>query len=191
MQSSTLKIASLRKHYGNLIGTVDNKTETVQNPFNQPAPAVVAKTATKTRGAMSLSVYNRPAMLSRPRTANENILRGVKGLEPVEVDENGTPIEQPVDPRVAEMQVPEGLRMLARTGTEQCRLETMTECEKIKMKLATDGCPMSMAVLERAVMIPEDVEWLPGKREYPNAGQGLMVNPFPKPKKKKKGKKKK
>jgi hypothetical protein len=40
-------------------------------------------------------------------------------------------------------------------------------------------------------MMPEDVEWHPQVREYPHAGEGLMVNPDPKPKKKKKGKKKK
>ena len=48
-----------------------------------------------------------------------------------------------------------------------------------------------MAVLQRAVMMPEDMEWEPKDRKYPGAGTGLMVNPFPKPKKKKKGKKKK
>jgi len=65
----------------------------------------------------------------------------------------------------------------------------MEECQLIKNKLARDGCPMSMAVLERAVMMPEDIEWYPGTRKYPGPGEGLMPNPFPKPKKKKKGKK--
>ena len=46
-------------------------------------------------------------------------------------------------------------------------------------------------VLERAIMMPEEVEVFPGERKYPDPGVGLMVNPFPKPKKKKKGKKKK
>lgn len=81
--------------------------------------------------------------------------------------------------------------MLARTATEQARLETMVEIEQIKEKLARAGCPMSMTTLQRAVMVPEDLEWKPGERKYPHAGHGLMVNPFPKPKKKKKGKKKK
>jgi hypothetical protein len=40
-------------------------------------------------------------------------------------------------------------------------------------------------------LLPEDAEWMPKLRVYPHAGEGLMVNPFPKPKKKKKGKKKK
>jgi len=44
-------------------------------------------------------------------------------------------------------------------------------------------------------MIPEDVEFKEtalgpgGERKYPDAGYGLMENPYPKPKKKKKGKK--
>lgn len=46
-----------------------------------------------------------------------------------------------------------------------------------------------MGVLERAVMVPEDCEWMPGAREYPTPGAGLMVDPNPKAKKKKKGKK--
>ena len=42
-----------------------------------------------------------------------------------------------------------------------------------------------MGVLERAVMVPEDCEWMPGTREYPTPGAGLMVDPNPKAKKKK------
>jgi hypothetical protein len=52
---------------------------------------------------------------------------------------------------------------------------------------------MSMGILEKAIMIPEDIEWKPQERKLPDCGHGLLVNPFPKPKKgkKKKGKKKK
>ena len=46
-------------------------------------------------------------------------------------------------------------------------------------------------VLERAIMMPEEIETYPGERKYPDPGVGLMINPDPKPKKKKKGKKKK
>lgn len=42
--------------------------------------------------AISLSVYNKPEMLARPRTAHVNIYHGVKGLEPPKVDEEGNPI---------------------------------------------------------------------------------------------------
>jgi hypothetical protein len=47
-----------------------------------------------------------------------------------------------------------------------------------------------MLTLQKAILMPEQVEYTPGERKYPGPGAGLMVNPFPK-KKKKKGKKKK
>lgn len=50
---------------------------------------------------------------------------------------------------------------------------------------------MSMTVLQRACLIPEDFECNPKEKKYPTPGEGLMINPFPKPKKKGKGKKKK
>jgi hypothetical protein len=80
-----------------------------------PDPPMQIKKAEST---MSLSVYNKTTQLQRPKTAAVNILKGVKGLEPVPVDEEGNPLAQePVDQRIAEMQVPEGLRMMCRTGT--------------------------------------------------------------------------
>lgn len=58
----------------------------------------------KTESTMSLSVYNKTDMLKRPKTAAVNILKGIKGLEPVPVDEEGNPLPQePVDQRIAEM----------------------------------------------------------------------------------------
>ena len=83
----------------------------------------------KTASALSLSVYNRAQALARPRTANVNILQGVKGLEPVPMDEEGNPIEQePEDQRIAEMKTDGGLKMMPRTGTEMYRHEGMVEC---------------------------------------------------------------
>jgi hypothetical protein len=46
-----------------------------------------------------------------------------------------------------------------------------------------------MTVLQKACMMPEDIEWVPKERKYPTPGENLMVNPSPKVKKKKKGKK--
>jgi len=66
----------------------------------------------------------------------------------------------------------------------------MVEMQQIKETLASRGQIISMGVLERAVMGPEEWEWMPGTREYPTPGAGLMVDPNPKAKKKKKGKKK-
>ena len=189
MQRSKQKIASLRKFYGGLIGTTDNHQETYENLF---MPGATINPKFKNDPKLSLSVYNGTASLARPKTAAVNILKGVKGLEPEPVDEEGNPLPQaPVDTRIAEMQVPEGLKMLARTNTEQHRMEQMMECVQIKDRLAREGCAVPITVLARAIMMPEDCEWYPQVRQYPHAGEGLMVNPDPKPKKKKKGKKKK
>lgn len=57
--------------------------------------------------------------------------------------------------------------------------------------MARDLCPQSMVTLQRAILMPEPVEYLPGDRKYPTPSVGLMANPFPKKKKKKKSKKKK
>ena len=146
------------------------------------------------QSAMSLSVYNRPVSLSRPKTASVNILGGIKGLEPVEAGEDGaaTITERPQDPRFpADFELPPSLQMLARTGVEQARAENMAEIMQIKEKLAGNGVHVSMGVLQRAIMIPELEQCKPSEKQYPDAGAMLMANPFPKPKKKKKGKKKK
>jgi hypothetical protein len=66
----------------------------------------------------------------------------------------------------------------------------MNEIESIKERMARDHCPQSMVTLQRAILMPDEVEYEPGKRVYPSPMLALMVNPFPK-KKKKKGKKKK
>jgi len=107
---------------------------------------------------MSLSVYNRPSSLARPKTAKINILEGLgpnfleKLIQP-EVDENGVAIETPapvVDERFpAEFTIPKTFEnktgfkvppstlftkdptMLTRSGTEQARLETMIEMQLI------------------------------------------------------------
>ena len=54
---------------------------------------------------MTLSVYNKVSNLARPKTAGVNILKGIKGLEPIPVDEEGNPIisNEPVDTRIADM----------------------------------------------------------------------------------------
>jgi hypothetical protein len=57
----------------------------------------------QTASTLSLSVYNRPAALARPKTASVNIFQGVKGLQPPEVNEEGLIIEKVVDTRIADM----------------------------------------------------------------------------------------
>ena len=91
--------------------------------------------------------------------------------------------------------MPEGLEMLVRTGQEQVRIQNMQEIQAIQERLIRDKelgeKVIPVAVLERAIMMPEEIESFAGQKKYPDPGLGLMVNPFPKPKKKKKGKKKK
>lgn len=102
----------------------------------------------KNQGSLSLSVYNKVEALARPKTGNVNILKGIKGLETVELDEEGNPIEPPEpDTRIADMKTPEGLVMLARTSTQQHRLDQMTECIEIKSRLAKDNINVDMQVL--------------------------------------------
>ena len=74
----------------------------------------------------------------------------------------------------------------------------MEELYSIKNKLAHDGFPMDLDVLEKAILMPEEETYMygetfekNGERKYPHPGMGLMKNPFPKKKKGKKKKKKK
>jgi hypothetical protein len=68
--------------------------------------------------------------------------------------------------------------------------EKKTEYEEQNMHLINANGPIhiDMGVLRRAMQIPEELEYQPQKREYPDPVYDLMVNPNPK-KKKKKGKK--
>jgi hypothetical protein len=159
-----------------------------------------------TKSALSLSAYNRPDMLARPRTASVNIYQGLKGLEPPKVDDEGNPIiieEEPVDerfpdfdlPKISTLELPEDLgyvnklTAMPRTNTELSRLEQFEECWRIKEKLAKEGFQISMSTLEKAIVLPSDQEWMAKDRKYPSPGDFLMINPFPRTKKKKKGKK--
>lgn len=54
--------------------------------------------------------------------------------------------------------------MLARTEVEQFRLEAFVECTRMKEKLARVGCTLPMSVLERAIMIPEEIEQIPSEK---------------------------
>lgn len=66
-RASKQRIASLRKHYGHLIGTNDAKNNEAINPFQGLSKETLSQSA------MSLSVYNKPEFLSRPKTAAVNI----------------------------------------------------------------------------------------------------------------------
>lgn len=98
-----MRIAKIRKAYGHILGTEKTSTSEIDNPFVGLPKDLV------TTSSLSLSVYNKPEMLARPRTANLNIYQGVKGLEPPKVDEEGNPIiveEEPMDERLPEFEAP-------------------------------------------------------------------------------------
>lgn len=198
-KSSQMRIAKLRKAYGGILQTESISTEDYDNPF-------MGLARDQAPSALSLSVYNKPDMLARPRTAHVNIYQGVKGLEPPKVDEDGNPIiieEEPVDerlpqfeaPKISTLEMPEDLgyvnvcTAMPRTNTELSRLEQFEECARIKEKLAKDNIQISMGTLEKAIVLPSEQEWMAKERKYPSPGDFLMVNPFPRAKKKKKGKK--
>ena len=66
----------------------------------------------------------------------------------------------------------------------------MQEVESIKSRLDKDNCPQSAYVIQKAIVMPERLEFNPESRKYPTPEAGLMPNPFPK-KKATKGKKSK
>lgn len=101
-QSSMIRIANLRKHFGGLIGTRENLNESAINPFQD---------GIKTSGStMSLSVYNKPKSLGRPKTAS-NIFSSIKGLEAAG-EEEIVAAEPTGDTRIADMENPMELTML-------------------------------------------------------------------------------
>jgi hypothetical protein len=105
---------------------------------------------------------------------------------------SATAIEEggpPVDTRLPDFKNGSNLGMLARSTVDGYRLEQMKEIEGIKETLALKGFPQSMVTLQRAILMPAELESVAEKRRYPMPDVGLMLNPFPK--KKKKGKKKK
>lgn len=117
-------------------------------------------------------------------------------MESAELNEEGLPIiKEEVKSKLPDFKIPEGCNMLVRTAQEQIRLQNMMEIQAIQERLIRDkelgAKVIPVAVLERAIMMPDEIEIKPGEKKYPDPGVGLMANPFPKPKKKKKGKKKK
>ena len=98
--------------------------------------------------------------------------------------------EEIKDTRLPDFKNPEGINLVSRGGVDGYRQEQANEIESIKERLAKDNYHMSMVTLQRAILMPEFTDYVPGERKYPRPDTGLMVNPVPK-KKKKKGKKKK
>lgn len=105
-------------------------------------------------------------------------------------EEGGDTIDKR-DLRLPDFKPPSSLSVPTRTMAESLRQEQISEIEAIKDRLAKDNCPLSILTLQKAILMPEDLEYKPGVRVYPKIEQCLMPNPFPKKKKKKGSKKKK
>jgi len=121
VRSSKLRIASLRKNFGALIGATESKEEEVNNPF------VGMPSGAQTASAMSLSVYNKPSSLARPKTAKLHIgAWGPTAFDPNAVVAEGEAAKPAVEePPVEEEQGrfpkwenTENLQMLPRTAAE-------------------------------------------------------------------------
>lgn len=69
------------------------------------------------------------------------------------------------------------------------KMKEKEEVEAIKDVFAKANCPQDVQAIQRAVMMPDGIEFDLASRKYPMGSAMLMENPFPK--KKKKGKKKK
>jgi hypothetical protein len=93
------------------------------------------------------------------------------------------------DTRLPEFKSVPNLAAPTRTMADSLRQDQIREIEAIKDRLARDNCQLSILTLQKAILMPEDMQFTPGSRLYPKIEQCLMPNPFPK--KKKKGKKKK
>ena len=113
VRTNKLKINNLRKYYGGLISAQDNKSEKAHNPFTG---LISGK---QTSSSLSLSVYNPPQSLYRPKTAKIKFAHGIKALEQTQAEENGQVVtEEPEQGVFPEFKAPPGLTMLARTHTE-------------------------------------------------------------------------
>ena len=121
VRSSKLRIASLRKNFGALIGATESREDEVNNPFlGMPSGA-------QTASSMSLSVYNKPASLARPRTAKLHIGPwGPTAFDPTAVVPEGeaakpaveeAPVEEETG-RFPKWENAENLQMLPRTAAE-------------------------------------------------------------------------
>jgi hypothetical protein len=121
VRSSKLRIASLRKNFGALIGATESKGDDVNNPFlSMPSGA-------QTASALSLSVYNKPTSLARPQTAKLHIgAWGPTVFDPTAVVAEGeaakpaveeAPVEEETG-RFPKWENAENLQMLPRTAAE-------------------------------------------------------------------------
>eukprot|EP00347_Sterkiella_histriomuscorum_P017546 403348926 len=184
VESAKKRIETLRRYKGAII----QATNIVQEENNLDN---VFLTSTKGADVYSLSLYNNANQFARPNTSSQQsqFMRSLEKLTTLQQPGEEDFINAP-DRRLPEFQVPKGLGLLSRAAVDGYRLQQMNEIELIKEKLARDNCPQDITTIERAVLLPSDIDKVPGERPYPTPEIGLMMNPFPKVKAKKKKKKK-
>ena len=188
----------IRQHSGKII----NATKAIQGANGELLDSALLSAGSQK--PLTLSLYNKTETYrNRPQTApaNHNLNNGINTaqsqpwlklydqLAPVP-EELGDTIEQR-DLRLPDFKPPSALSLPARTMAESLRQEQLSEIEAIKDRLAKDNCSLSILTLQKAILMPEDLEYKPGVRVYPKIEQCLMPNTFPKKKKKKGSKKKK
>ena len=158
---SQKKIVNLRKYYGTLIHANDSRMEEKDNPFIFGS----------SEQEVSLSCYNKPTSFQRPVTAKNqpHFLSGIKGLDPNPPDENEFDMKG-----IADLQDIKDGSMLTRSVTEAVRLTNMQEVLSIKDSLSKAGVYTNNKILQRAVMMPEEIEMKPGENRYPTPAMGLM-----------------
>lgn len=187
VQSARKKIELLRQHSGSLINASSTADENnLDNVFT---------TSSNANQVYSLSLYNRSNSFverQQKHAVQQTWMRSVENLQPVP-EEPGAPEAASPAKGLPDFQLPADLKPVAKDSIEAYKLQQMIEVESIKTRLDQDNCPQSVAVIARAVIIPEKLEFNPETRKYPSPEDGLMINPFPKKKatkgKKKKGKK--
>lgn len=83
-----------------------------------------------------------------------------------------------------------GVEMITKDAADQWRQDQLQEIYDLKLRLGQDGFNSDLAMLKRAIMLPEELQRFPSDYRYPNPVVTLMKTPFPKKeRKKKKGKK--
>ena len=81
--------------------------------------------------------------------------------------------------------------MITKDETDQYRQDQMDEVYSVQNRLAQDGCPSNLKVIQKALLLPEELIRRPGDYHFPNPVMTLMKSPWPKKEKKKKKKGKK
>ena len=156
----------LRRFHGGLISAKSNNMQLINNVFTSSAGQKI----------VSLSVYN-----------NANSYKNGKYTQSAAVIPNAK-INPNMRPQSAPFTFADGTRF--NQSIRHDKREEIAEIDSLKIQLAKDDIPCKIETIRKAFEMPGENEFK--VKKYPNAGDYLMKNPFPKKKKKgKKGRKKK